>query len=279
MVLTMNFSCIEDMIKTPFGDTYIKCIGLGPPVFVIHGGPGFDHRYLVSGLEALAQKRTLIFYDQPGCGLSGATSSLSPFEVFSHFRWLSHHLSEGQPSEVIAHSWGALVFVGAVLDNRLSEAPVANFQGGLLINPVPMNAKKYALCAKILLKRLSWVDRFRLSWRGVVEPSGGKIMDLLLPYYVVDQKSLSNSDLPLHKNTYLQMSRQLKIFDYISVLHRLPKLVAAIGTEDFITPDLLDDLIPHLTRVHMMNRVGHFPFWEEPEEFRTLLFSSFGLKA
>src|SRR5689334_14974423 len=39
------------------------------PLLVVHGGPGIPHDYLTP-LEALADVRPVIFYDQLGCGRS-----------------------------------------------------------------------------------------------------------------------------------------------------------------------------------------------------------------
>jgi len=41
----------------------------GIPLLVLHGGPGFPHDYLET-LEDLADRRTVVFYDQLGCGRS-----------------------------------------------------------------------------------------------------------------------------------------------------------------------------------------------------------------
>ena len=51
-------------------DIFERRQGSGPPVAVLHGGPGADHDYLLPGLDALAQGRTLIYYDQRGGGRS-----------------------------------------------------------------------------------------------------------------------------------------------------------------------------------------------------------------
>jgi proline iminopeptidase len=44
--------------------------GAGPPVVVLHGGPGAHHDYLLPAFDALARGRQLIFYDQRGGGRS-----------------------------------------------------------------------------------------------------------------------------------------------------------------------------------------------------------------
>jgi pimeloyl-ACP methyl ester carboxylesterase len=40
----------------------------GPPVVVLHGGPGASHDYLRPGFDLLAEGHTLIYYDQRGGG-------------------------------------------------------------------------------------------------------------------------------------------------------------------------------------------------------------------
>jgi len=44
--------------------------GSGPPTVVLHGGPGAHHDYLLPGFDTLADRRTLIYYDQRGGGRS-----------------------------------------------------------------------------------------------------------------------------------------------------------------------------------------------------------------
>jgi len=41
-----------------------------PPLVVIHGGPDWDHTYLLPGLMPVAARRHVILFDMRGCGRS-----------------------------------------------------------------------------------------------------------------------------------------------------------------------------------------------------------------
>src|ERR671921_1921560 len=52
-------------------------IGSGPPVLVLHGGPGAHHDYLLPGFDALSNRRELLYYDQRGGGRSPVSRETS----------------------------------------------------------------------------------------------------------------------------------------------------------------------------------------------------------
>ena len=50
--------------------------GASPPLVVIHGGPDWDHTYLLPGLTPVSEHRHVILFDMRGCGRS--TRGLGP---------------------------------------------------------------------------------------------------------------------------------------------------------------------------------------------------------
>jgi proline-specific peptidase len=61
----------EGAIAGPHGSIYYRVVGDSDavPLLVIHGGPGMTHDYL-RDLDALADERPVVYYDQIGCGRS-----------------------------------------------------------------------------------------------------------------------------------------------------------------------------------------------------------------
>ena len=50
---------------------YYKAFGKGPPLMILHGGPGASHDYFLPHLLPLARNNRLIFIDERGSGKSG----------------------------------------------------------------------------------------------------------------------------------------------------------------------------------------------------------------
>jgi proline-specific peptidase len=66
----MNMDVQEGTISVDGYRVWYRRIGSGgTPLLLLHGGPGAGHDYL-EPLEALAADRTVVFYDQLGCGKS-----------------------------------------------------------------------------------------------------------------------------------------------------------------------------------------------------------------
>jgi proline iminopeptidase len=54
----------ESRIPVGGAELYARDIGQGTPIIVLHGGPDFDHSYLLPELDRLSDSYHLIYYDQ-----------------------------------------------------------------------------------------------------------------------------------------------------------------------------------------------------------------------
>src|SRR5713226_2094846 len=101
----------ESRIPVGKASLYAREIGQGQPIIVLHGGPDFDHGYLLPDLDRLADAFRLIYYDQRGRGKSAdhvrpeevtLTSDVDDLdEVRQYFQLESPAL--------LGHSWGAVL--------------------------------------------------------------------------------------------------------------------------------------------------------------------------
>src|SRR5260370_22404798 len=60
----------ESLVPVGGAELYVREIGKGTSVIVLHGGPDFDHSYLLPELDRLSDAFHLIDYDQRGRGCS-----------------------------------------------------------------------------------------------------------------------------------------------------------------------------------------------------------------
>lgn len=104
------------------GDVWYRIVGAdkaGVPLLVLHGGPGVPHDYL-EPLEALADQRPVVFYDQLGCGNSDRPTDESLWTVERYVDELAKVRAELKLDRVhiLGHSWGTMLAVDYMLQRR-----------------------------------------------------------------------------------------------------------------------------------------------------------------
>jgi proline iminopeptidase len=111
---------------------FYEVVGSGEPIIIVHGGPGLDHRYLRPGLDILAARHQLIYYDQRGTGRSDAALDSSAINLDAFVEDIDA-LREGLGFErvtVLTHSFGSLF--GLEYARRHPE----HLRALILMNPV-----------------------------------------------------------------------------------------------------------------------------------------------
>ncbi|NQU18414.1 MAG: proline iminopeptidase-family hydrolase [Candidatus Saganbacteria bacterium] len=89
------------------------------PLLVLHGGPGAPHDCL-EPIEALADNRPVIFYDQQGCGNSGKPEDPSFFTIESFINELEQvrKALNLKKVHILGQSWGSMLAVDYILNRK-----------------------------------------------------------------------------------------------------------------------------------------------------------------
>jgi proline-specific peptidase len=110
----------EGFIEVPGGRVWYRSVGEGgTPLLCLHGGPGFTHYYL-EPLEALADRRQVIFYDQLGCGKADRPQDTALWTVDRFVAELAvvRDALGLDKLHLFGSSWGGMLAMQYVLDRR-----------------------------------------------------------------------------------------------------------------------------------------------------------------
>jgi proline iminopeptidase len=93
------------------GELFVRDIGSGQPIIMLHGGPDFDHAYLLPELDGLADQFRLIYYDQRGRGRSFRGEGPNDVTIGSEMDDVERirTWTGSDTAAVLGHSWGGLL--------------------------------------------------------------------------------------------------------------------------------------------------------------------------
>jgi proline-specific peptidase len=111
----------EGYIDVPGGKVWYRDVGGGDqtPLLCLHGGPGATH-HVLEPLEALADRRRVIFYDQLGCGQSERPDDLALWTVDRFVAELAEVRAALKLDRLhlFGSSWGGILAMQYVLDRQ-----------------------------------------------------------------------------------------------------------------------------------------------------------------
>jgi proline iminopeptidase len=140
----------ETRISVDNTTLYSRVVGQGPPIVVLHGGPDFDHGYLLPELDRLSDAFRLFYYDQRGRGRSAENVMPKDVTLASDLddidRVRQHY--ELDAVVLLAHSWGAVLALEYALRNPTRVSHL------LLMNPAPVSVSDLTAVRKAYLERL-----------------------------------------------------------------------------------------------------------------------------
>ncbi len=144
----------ESHIPVGGAELYVREVGKGPAIIVLHGGPDFDQSYLLPEMDRLSDSYRLIYYDQRGRGKSANNVRPEDVTLASDIADLEKvrqyfHL---ESVTLLGHSWGTVIALEYALKypKRVSHL--------ILMNPGPASREDYVQFRKEWLeKRADWL--------------------------------------------------------------------------------------------------------------------------
>ena len=268
----------QGLIQVNDTHLFVKIMGKGDTILVIHGGPGLNHGYLEPHLLPLAKTHTLIFYDQRSSGESQlSVKSHMNFATFAddieairkHFN--INHLN------LLAHSWGCLVAATYMLNYP------EHVQSVVFSNPVPFDHTMAEMSAQTAADRETPADSIHKAQliasdafrNGDVEPVE-ELMKTSFKLLFCDTTNLSLLD-PSLPSSYMVASLSLygfmddmKNYNFFPKMKDIPIPALIIHGNCDISPldaDLRLQKCFTNADVTIFENSGHFPFIEENKKF------------
>jgi len=260
----------------------VKRMGEGPPVYLLHGGPGETHRAYRPYLDVLAKDFTIVYYDERGCGLSSELPFAEAYTMEQLLRELESLRQElgHEKISLIGHSTGGILAVQYALAHR-------DRVDKLVVLSSWASAEEFTVYARLATMTLS-ADRFR-QYHGILDklrqerrwPNGKELTVLVeiaspssffgrySPEFEKDWKRRAAVSAFVNSGLSDEVFHKLDLCDRLAELAGLPTLVMS-GAFDLITPppvvrtfaDRIDG-----AKFETFERSGHWPFVEEHEKF------------
>ena len=274
-----------DFVGTGTSRLFVRDIGRGLPIVVVHGGPDFDHRYLVPEMDRLAESFRLVYYDQRGRGRSfsgtrppGVTMATEVDDLDRVRQW-----SGAASIVVLGHSWGALLAMEYAIRHpgRVSHL--------ILMNPAPASrvdalAFRDELARRRTTEQTERMEQLRADPRFAAGDIGIEAEYYRLHYGTTlrDPERLDAVVRRLRsaftaegilaarevEDGLYEDSWSRDGYDLLPALRRIdiPTLVIR-GEDDFVPPAVVQHIAEaiHGARVVELSGCGHFAYIEQPD--------------
>ncbi len=256
---------------------YERRVGSGPPVIVLHGGPGAHHDYLLPGFDTLADGRELVYYDQRGGGRSPVSREV-PVGWREHVADLEAlRATWGLERLTLAgYSWGGLLALLYAVEHPARVERLA------LVSPAPVwraarDEFERNFQARTTTPELQEARR-RLRESGLRDRDpaahAARIFELAVAgYFHNPARAVALTPFRVTERTRAEVWTSLENFDLRPALRALalPALVVQ-GADDPIPIDSARETAAALrAKLRIIPQCGHVPYVEAPADFHAAL--------
>jgi proline iminopeptidase len=254
-------------------------VGMGnPPLIVLHGGPGMDHRYLRPSLDALADEHWVIYLDQRGSGFSETevTSDLINFDALVADIDRVREWTGAQRVDILGHSWGTVLAMHYALRNPRAVRRM------VLVSPAEPGVRYRQDAEDRRASRVDPADRMLLAEIASSEAFKKGDASAISQYYTVVFKPLLFDpgrpvSISLHPRTarngfavMAALADGMPDPDYWKQLGSItsPTLIVH-GAADAYPIEMVEEMASALARgtLLVLEEAGHFGYIETPEAF------------
>jgi len=288
---------IESRVAVGQASLYVRTIGQGQPLIVLHGGPDFDHGYLLPDLDRLKDRFRLIYYDQRGRGRSA--DGVRPEEVtlssdIDDIDKVREH-ARLESTALLGHSWGTVLALEYALryPNRVSHL--------VLMNPAPASTRDLTEFRKVYVQKLgpdmdrqraifataaykegdpdTVYERYRLHFKPALSRPADyeKLMAAMKVGFIRQGKSGIVKARAV-EDRLMSESWEIETYDLLPKLRivRIPALIIG-GEDDFFQPEVAGHIAQAMPSARLVSLAGcgHFAYLECPAEVRSALIDFF----
>lgn len=275
-----------DSIPYAHGHLYYHTYGTGEPVIVLSGGPGASYQQQEIVGQMLAATHRAILLEQRGTGRSQPTpfdtSTINLTAALADLNRLLDHL-ELERAHFYGHSWGGMLAMSfaAAYPERVQSLILANpgpFRLDQQVFDIYYHNKEARLSSSEKEARDAALEKFRAPTASPADRDTYFRWEMVPSIYdrnKVDSLSAITNKGGLNPAMGGLIFRSLFAagFDLSEPLSAFRRPVHIItGAQDpaaFVSYEI-KILLP-AAQLHWINQAGHFPMYEQPEAFRTIL--------
>jgi proline-specific peptidase len=277
----------EGYIDVEGGRVWYRAVGEETdaiPLLCLHGGPGFTHYYL-EPLEALAEHRRVIFYDQLGCGRSDRPDDLSLWNVDRFVEELAQvRAALGlETTHLFGSSWGGMLAMQYTLDRRPDLV-------SLTLCGSPASMIRWASdCAELLAEESQETRRVIREheesgftacpeYQGAILGFYRKHVCRLSPWPAGFERSFAEQGQVVYETmngpSEFTITGTLKTWDIMDRLGEIavPTLIVS-GRYDECTPGHVEAIHSRIagSQLEIIEDASHLCFAEQPEKFNQII--------
>jgi proline iminopeptidase len=265
-------------------ELHYRSAGSGTPLVLLSGGPGFDVDYMVPVADFIPAGYQRIFLEQRGTGRSRVANmsadNMTLRIVVEDLEALRAHLKQDRLL-LVGHSWGAMLAMAyAVAHPDRIDRLILIGSGG----PTLEFAERFTdnIAARLRPEDVEARRYWESADKRAMDPDKAALgaMKAIVPGYFFDRAKASALVAELKDGTFhpavnsLLMGDLGKGYDLRTGLQKVDRPVLIIqGYQDPVSDKTAEDIHALLSKstLRYINKCGHFPWIEQPEEFRKAL--------